>query len=76
MKDRAQRHVADAERDHGGRMPVHDRLHVRSRLVDRAMNKALGEQPRVGRLDRLGIDVNSRTSLVVISAGASERDIR
>ena len=52
MEYRAQRHVADAERDHGRRVAVHDRLHVGPRLIDRAVNEALGEQPRLRRLHR------------------------
>ena len=55
MKNRNERRARDAERHHRRRMMMHHRHHVRPRLVDFAVDDALGIKLLVGRLHRIGI---------------------
>ena len=48
--------AGDAERDHARRMVVHDRMHVRPRLVEAAMDEALEIGRLAARIDRLALE--------------------
>ncbi len=57
MKDRPQCHADDTERDHRRRVAVHDRLHLRARLVDLPVDKALQVAGAAARVDGVAVEI-------------------
>ena len=57
VKDRLQRRSGDAERDHVGRVAVHDRLHVWAHAIDLRVDETLEVDAPSRRIDRRAVEV-------------------
>ena len=56
MQQRLELGSGDAERDHARRMVVHYRVHIRPRLIDRAVNEALQIGRAAALVDRAAVE--------------------
>jgi hypothetical protein len=56
VRHRPERRAGHAERQHRGRMAVHDCHDFGPRLVDLGMNEALAEHPAVALVERLAVE--------------------
>ena len=76
VEHRHEGNAGDAERHHRGRVVMADRHDVGPRLVDAAVDHALGIEPHRGGATGSESRVNSKMSPASINAGERERDSR